>query len=83
MGRDTLNKFVIVEVDKDYRRVSDYFTKEFSSLEEAKEWAKSSVSVWKWRTRTIKESWTGFEYHAYSYPDWYGKKSEKFLTNLN
>ena len=45
MGRDTLNKFVIVEVDKDYRRVSDYFTKEFSSLEEAKEWAKSSVSV--------------------------------------
>lgn len=52
MGRDTLKPFRIVEVDRDYRRVTGVETKYFASLKEAKGWAR-------------KESWTGYDYHAY------------------
>jgi len=52
MGRDALKPFRVVEVDKDYRTVTDVETKYFKSLEEAKAWAK-------------KESWTGYDYHVY------------------
>lgn len=52
MGRNTLKPFRIVEVDRDYHRVTGVETKFFSTLEEAKSWARS-------------ESWSGYEYHAY------------------
>lgn len=52
MGTDTLKPFRIVEVDKDYHRVTKVFTKNFLSLKAAKEWA-------------AEESWSGYEYHAY------------------
>jgi len=32
--------FEIIEFDKDYRTVTDYFEKPFSSIEEAEKWAK-------------------------------------------
>lgn len=49
---DALKPFRIVEVDRDYHTVTNVETKFFSSLEEAKKWARS-------------ESWSGYEYHAY------------------
>lgn len=52
MGRDALKPFRIVEVGRDYHRVTDVFTKNFSSLKEAETWADA-------------KSWTGYEYHAY------------------
>lgn len=48
-------KFRIIEIDRDYRTKTDEFVKEFKNLKEAQEW-------------TEKESWTGYDYHAYEIP---------------
>lgn len=47
-----MKEFRIVEVDRDYHRVTDVFSKKFKNLEDAKAWAR-------------KESWAGYDYHAY------------------
>ena len=51
-NNSTLKPFRIVEVDRDYHRVTGVETKYFSSLKEAEEWARS-------------ESWSGYDYRAY------------------
>lgn len=56
MGRNTLKPFRVVEVDRDYHRVTGVETKFFASLDEAKEWAKA-------------ETWSGYEYHVYEDSD--------------
>lgn len=45
-------KFNIIEVDRDYRVVTDNYTKEFPSKKEADEYCR-------------KKSWTGADYYAY------------------
>ncbi|MDF2809522.1 MAG: hypothetical protein K0S56_553 [Microvirga sp.] len=57
----TQKSHVIVEVDRDYRTVTDTKFMDFSSDEAAREYAR-------------KESWTGYSYHAYTWAEYFRER---------